>query len=169
MTSASVIYAILAFVATMADIYVAHHHIEGQSIPFCTNGEVSLKSFDLSQAPKKHVKVLPLKGIMLRKVLTLLRRELLTGLMAFPSAALGIILFLSNVFRAFRKLLSVGRLVTDYRPVNPMCRLTALPPITQAVAFEHLDIQGRRVTGLLGLFCAARSYRGFVSLCSHYV
>ena len=138
-TLAFVIYAILAFVATMADIYVAHHHIEGQSIPFCTNGEVSLKNFDLSQAPKKHVKVLPLKGIMLRKVLMLLRRELLTGLMAFPSAALGIILFLSNVFRAFRKLLSVGRLVTDYRPVNPMCRLTALPPITQAVAFEHLD------------------------------
>ncbi len=151
-THAFAIFALLQMVAVLADIYFPDHHLEGQSIPWLRDGLVSLLNFDLTAAPRKHVKVLPLRGIMLRKCLLLLRREVLTGLMAFASAVFGVILFAINCFRAYRKGKSVGRLVLDFRPLNPMCLFTCLPPMMQHVAFGHL--QGDRVKFYCEMDCA---------------
>eukprot|EP00392_Amoebophrya_sp_AT5.2_P010481 g10543.t1 len=135
------VYIMLLICGVLADVYFAAHHAEGHPIPTLISGLLGLEIFDLTKAPTAHQKLLPLRGLHLRRVLLLLRREVATGLMEILNTAerqSTTIRFACNVFRAIRKDTSIGRLVIDLRPINLMCRLIALPPVAAYVAFQCL-------------------------------
>jgi hypothetical protein len=125
-------------------------HEEGVPINGMTGPRIDDRLLNLEKAPSKSIPPMKLLGLQLKRVENLLKRQVLTGILhpidSKDYKPGGVCKFfihlLSNVFSAHRKGTETGRLVVNYKVLNLMARLIAVPPSLTATTHELLMRDG---------------------------
>ena len=106
------------------EIFAIRHHREGHPIATARAPPISLNSLDLSKAPDKGAKPIPLPELAEHRARMLLDRRRRIG--AVMNADIDMKLA-CPIFPVKRKKTLLGRLVVDMRILNRMCRLSQVP------------------------------------------